>query len=92
MQTKLTEELSQRKKKIHFRCWHRGTREMDLILGQFADQNLSLASDDHIAFFETLLSYSDTEIYHWITKKNQDIPNELKHPLFYQLIEQAGNQ
>ena len=29
------------RKKILFRSWHRGTKEMDLILGEFANNNVS---------------------------------------------------
>ena len=30
-----------RRKRLLFRSWHRGTREADLILGSFADENLA---------------------------------------------------
>jgi antitoxin CptB len=29
------------RKRLRFRSWHRGTREMDLILGRFADAHLA---------------------------------------------------
>ena len=35
------EGLDARRRKLLFRSWHRGMREMDLILGQFADNELA---------------------------------------------------
>ena len=32
--------LDERRRKILFRAWRRGIREMDLVMGQFADMNL----------------------------------------------------
>src|ERR1700676_3990598 len=32
--------LDDRRKRLLFRCWHRGTREMDLILGRFAEAGI----------------------------------------------------
>ncbi len=41
--------LDDRRKRLLFRCWHRGTREMDLILGRFADAEIASLSDDELA-------------------------------------------
>lgn len=38
-------DLDPRRRRILFRAWHRGIREMDLILGQFAEAELSALSD-----------------------------------------------
>jgi succinate dehydrogenase flavin-adding protein (antitoxin of CptAB toxin-antitoxin module) len=32
-----SEGLDARRRRLLFRCWHRGIREMDLVLGHFAD-------------------------------------------------------
>ena len=34
------ESLEKRRKRLRFRAWHRGTREMDLLVGSFADAHL----------------------------------------------------
>jgi antitoxin CptB len=44
--------LDDRRKRLLFRCWHRGTREMDLILGRFADAEL-----------ERLIELPDPDLY-----------------------------
>ena len=40
--------LDDRRKRLLFRCWHRGTREMDLILGRFADAEIADLTDDEL--------------------------------------------
>ena len=44
--------LDDRRKRLLFRCWHRGTREMDLILGRFADAEIAELTDDELAELE----------------------------------------
>src|SRR5436190_886126 len=44
-----SEGLDPRRRKLLFMCWHRGIREMDLIMGRFADENIDRLSDDEIA-------------------------------------------
>lgn len=56
-----------RRKRLLFRSWHRGTREMDLLLGNFAQRNLETFSDRQLDLFETLLEYADSDIYEWMT-------------------------
>ncbi len=40
-----TADLDPRRKKILFRAWHRGMREMDLIMGRFAEANIDRMDD-----------------------------------------------
>lgn len=55
--------LDDRRKRLLFRCWHRGTREMDLILGRFADAEIASMSDDEIAALERLIEVPDPDLY-----------------------------
>jgi antitoxin CptB len=55
--------LDDRRKRLLFRCWHRGTREMDLILGRFADAEISALSDDEMAELERLIEVPDPDLY-----------------------------
>jgi antitoxin CptB len=43
--------LDARRRKLLFRSWHRGMREMDLIMGRFADSALAVLSDAELAEF-----------------------------------------
>ena len=46
--------------------WHRGTREMDLIMGRFADAAIAEMSESEIAELERLAEMPDPELYDWI--------------------------
>jgi antitoxin CptB len=59
--------LDDRRKRLLFRCWHRGTREMDLILGRFADAAIAGLSDDELAQFERLIEVPDPDLYAALT-------------------------
>src|SRR5260370_35939642 len=41
--------LDDRRKRLLFRCWPRGTREMALILGRFADAEVATLKDGALA-------------------------------------------
>ena len=55
--------LDDRRKRLLFRCWHRGTREMDLILGRFADATIASLSDDELNQLERLIEVPDPDLY-----------------------------
>ena len=61
------ESLEIRRKRLLFRSWRRGSREMDLILGRFADRNLPTFSERQIELYEALLECSDPDLYAWIS-------------------------
>lgn len=56
-------ELDDRRKKLRFRCWHRGTREMDLIMGGFADAHLAAMNDPELDELELLIDVPDPDLY-----------------------------
>jgi antitoxin CptB len=60
-------EYDIRRRKLRFRAWHRGTRELDLLLGRFADAHINALGADQLDRFEALLSESDPDIYDWVT-------------------------
>src|SRR6516165_5748735 len=59
--------LDDRRKRLLFRCWHRGTREMDLILGRFADAEIGTLTDDELNELERLIEVSDPDLYAALT-------------------------
>ena len=61
------EELDARRRKLKFRAWHRGTREMDLLMGSFADAHVYNFDDDALDQFEKLLSCNDPDLYNWFS-------------------------
>jgi antitoxin CptB len=77
-------ELEERRKRLMFRAWHRGTREMDLLLGPFADAVAAGLSTDEIAIFEAWLEVPDPDIYAWIVG-SAATPADYDTPLFRRL-------
>jgi antitoxin CptB len=65
--TRSSDGLDDRRKRLLFRCWHRGTREMDLILGRFADTAISDLPDADLAELERLLEVPDPDLYAALT-------------------------
>jgi antitoxin CptB len=59
--------LDARRRRILFRAWRRGLREMDLVMGHFADQSIATMSEQDLDEFERLLDVPDPEILAWIT-------------------------
>jgi antitoxin CptB len=55
------------RKRLAFRCWHRGMREMDLLLGRFADARIAGMSTRKLAELEMLLDIPDTDLFAWIS-------------------------
>jgi antitoxin CptB len=56
-------ELDPRRRRVLFRAWHRGTREMDLLLGAFADARLAAMSEAELDAFEALMETPDDLLY-----------------------------
>jgi antitoxin CptB len=61
--TRSSDGLDDRRKRLLYRCWHRGTREMDLILGRFADAEILALSDAELAELERLIDVPDPDLY-----------------------------
>ena len=60
-----TDDLANRRKRLRFRSWHRGLKEVDLILGRFADLHLDELDAGQLDRYEVLLEISDIELYAW---------------------------
>ncbi len=61
-----TETTENRRKRLRFRSWHRGTKEMDLLMGSFADAHLSAFGRDQLDRYEALLDVPEPVVYDWI--------------------------
>ncbi|MEM9524673.1 MAG: succinate dehydrogenase assembly factor 2, partial [Pseudomonadota bacterium] len=57
------EAPADRLKRMRMRSWRRGTREMDLILGPFADAHLVGMTPQALDLFDRLLCENDQELY-----------------------------
>lgn len=61
--TRSSDGLDDRRKRLLFRCWHRGTREMDMILGRFADAHIADLSESDVGDLERLIELPDPDLY-----------------------------
>ncbi len=64
-------------KKLIYRANHRGTKEMDLVIGGFANENLKKLTFEELKEFEILLNFTDKELSSWLVdnKKNIELEN-----------------
>ena len=56
-----------RLRRLKIRCWRRGTKEMDLLLGPYADALLEGRTTTDLDAFEALTEEQDADLYAWIT-------------------------
>jgi antitoxin CptB len=72
--TRSSSGLGDRRKRLLFRCWHRGTREMDLLLGRFADAEIDRLTDGELAELELLIEVPDPDLYAALTGSAERVP------------------
>lgn len=70
--TRSSAGLDARRRRILYRSWHRGTREMDLLMGRFADAMIGVMSEEEVAAFEELIEVEDPDLFGWI---NSGVPD-----------------
>ncbi len=74
--TRTSADLDPRRRRILFRAWHRGIREMDLIMGRFADAAIGTMTEAELDDFERLIEVPDRDLFRWIT-------GEIETPMNY---------
>ena len=76
--------LDTRRRLIRFRCWHRGMREVDLLMGQFADATIADLSLHELDDLEALMEAQDRDVFAWLTGETP-IPSAFDTPVFRRL-------
>ena len=64
-----------RRQRLRFRSWHRGTNEMDLLMGRFADAHMAAFTDSQLDQYEAILNLNDPDVFHWVAGIDQ-VPQE----------------
>lgn len=82
----MSEDIENRRKKLIFRSGHRGTKEMDLIMGTFAEQNVPGFLEEELEIYEEILNHSDPDLYNWITGK-EEAPANLMNSVLERLLQ-----
>src|SRR5690242_21575556 len=64
--TRSSEGLDERRRRLLFRAWHRGMREVDLITGRFADAHIAALTEREVDAFEHLMDVPEPDLLNWI--------------------------
>ena len=67
MTERSSEGLDARRRRLLFRAWRRGVREMDLIVGRFADAHIEALDEASLDDFERLIEAPNAALYSWVT-------------------------
>ena len=71
MTERSSEGLNERRRKVLFRAWRRGVREIDLIVGRFADAHITTLDTAALDDFERLMEAPNAELYAWVVGSEQ---------------------
>jgi antitoxin CptB len=73
--------LDPRRRRVLFRSWHRGMREMDIIYGKFADSEIAKLSEAELDDYEVLMELPDRDVLMFVTGE-ADTPENFDTPVF----------
>jgi antitoxin CptB len=94
MTARSSEGLDVRRRRLLFRAWRRGVREIDLIVGRFADAYIDKFDESELDDFERLIEAPNAELYGWVVGSGA-VPENYDTIVLRQLIDfhtQAGER
>ncbi len=71
-----SETVETKSKRLLFRSKHRGTKEMDILLGGYYEENMQGFSEQQLSTFEGLLNEPDDDLYAWALGR-EAVPSEI---------------
>ena len=83
----MTETADTRLRRLKMRSIRRGIKEMDLILGTYAERRLPDLDDEGLAQYDRLLSENDQDLYRWVS--GQEPPPDAFAPLIADIARTA---
>ncbi|MEO6015364.1 MAG: succinate dehydrogenase assembly factor 2 [Devosia sp.] len=75
-----------RRRRLRYRAWHRGTKEMDLVLGPFADAHAEGLGAPELDRLETLMDEEDTDLLKWVMGQ-EPVPAGIDNALLQTIID-----
>ncbi|KKM83023.1 hypothetical protein LCGC14_1313650 [marine sediment metagenome] len=84
----MSETPENRLKRLRLRSWRRGMKEMDLILGRFADDRLGTLDPARLTTYDAMLEENDQELYRWVTGQ-APVPDQYA-PLMAEIAKHSG--
>ena len=82
----MTDKTENMRKRLIFRSEHRGTKEMDLLLGSFAKIHVPDFNEAELAEYEALLEENDPDLYNWITEQETPPANIAGYSMFSKIV------
>lgn len=84
---KANSDRATRIKRLHYRSWHRGCKETDLLFGRFADEVLPTLDDAALDQYEAILEEQDADLWPWFCGQAPLPERYLNHPVWDALVE-----
>ena len=85
------DDIEIHRKKLLFRAGHRGTKEMDMLLGNFTDKYIKLFDEVELGMLSDLLDCEDDLIYKCLLDK-ESLPTLIDNRVFHLLKDTAINK
>ena len=79
------EDIAMRRRRLRYRAWHRGTKEMDLVLGPYADAHAEALGPDELTRLERRMDEEDTDLLKWVMGQ-ESVPATADGPLLAEII------
>jgi len=79
--TENSSDRATRLKRLKYRANHRGIKEMDIVIGRFANEMIEGLSDENLDLFEELMAEHDRDLIIWFTGE-QEFPDQKTRPMF----------
>ncbi len=79
------DDMDIRRKRLIYRANHRGTKEMDILIGGFANEALGRLTPEELDQFESLLEVPDQDLYGMIVA-DAPVPPALDHAVMRAII------
>jgi antitoxin CptB len=86
-----SKELDVRRRRLLFRSWHRGIREMDLVLGRFANAQIATLSEAELDEFDAWLEIPDQQMFAYVNG-SETPPADIATALFKRLCNFHGGR
>lgn len=71
--------MDNQRKRLQYQSWHRGTKELDLLLGSFFKAQGATLNAEEIDLYQQLLEEDDYDLFHWLTITTSIFPEKYKN-------------
>lgn len=75
------EDIAMRRRRVRYRAWHRGTQEMDLVLGPYADAHVETLDAATLDRLEAFMAEEDTDLLAWVMGQ-EPLPAHIDREIF----------